>query len=215
MSAEYSYPWLLNRRRFVIDQLEKIEPQLRDRYLGALLVLRDEANPDRIALAAHGLREVSGELMKVQGVQRSNFNLGKEITDLLNPWEEVQKDAATCTGVCANHVGQRLRKFLDRLKTVLADHERFNPTRLNRIGLASQRLDVNSHPASDLEARQRQWKKIHEFFTKCAHHSVRNLDELNANLDAFESLLITLWLPSPSLDLSAIDEILAEENTNA
>lgn len=218
MSAAYSYPpWLLKRQSFILEKLLATDPRLHDWYLGALLALNDEANPDRVSLAGHGLREVSGELMKLSGVQESKFNLGNEITDLLDPWAKVQEDAAACTGVCAKHVGGRFRKFLDRLKRVLSDHAQFRPRRQEQIRLAIEKLDVNSRIVSGSQAAdaQNRWRTVHDFFNHCGHHRVLDLNELHAHLEAFELLLTDLWLPSPSGDLSAIDEILAEENANA
>jgi len=99
MSAVYLYPpGLLKRQTFILEKLPAIDPRLHDWYLGALLTLRDESNPDRVSLAGHGLREVSNELMKLSGVQESKFSLGREITELLNPWEKVQEDAKALHG---------------------------------------------------------------------------------------------------------------------
>jgi hypothetical protein len=210
-------PWLHERQRFVLGKLQTTDPRLHDWYLGALLALNDEANPDRVSLAGHGLREVSAELMKLGGVQESKFNLGNEITELLDPWAKVQEDAAACPGVCAKHVSGRFRKFLDRLTRVLTDQAQFHPKRQEQIRLAIKRHGVNSRIASGSEAEnaQKRWRTIHDFFNHCGHHRVLDLNELKANLEAFELLLTDFWLPSPSGDLSAIDEILAEENANA
>lgn len=218
MKAPYTYPpWLLKRQSFLLESLLAMDRRLHDWYLGALMALRDELNPDRVALAGHGLREVSDELMKRSGVQATKFNLGSEVSGLLDRWKKVQKDAEACTGVCAKHVGGRLRQFLERLKKVLHDHAQFRPKREEQIRLAIEQLDINSRIATGNEAETalNQWCTIHDFFNHCGHHRVTDLDELRAKLEAFEMLLTDLLLPSPSGDLSVLDEILAEENANA
>lgn len=211
------YPaWLLRRQRFLLEQLLAVDPCLHDWYLGALFVLNDESNPDRIALAAHGLREVSDRLMRLAGVEKQN-SLGNEVTGLHGKWVKVKSDAASCAGSCATHVSVQLRGFLDELDKVLDNHVRFLPTRKTQILTAVEKFDVNDRIATGGAAKSTQdlWFRLHTFFNNCGHHGKTDLSELKVNLGEFESLLIDLRLPSPSGDLSMIDEILAEAEADA
>src|SRR5437899_874583 len=105
-------PWVSDRQRFLLEKLNAKNARLYVQYLGALTVLRDETNPDRVALAGHGLRELSEQLMRDAGVVTTKYNLGNEVQNLKQPWEKVQEEAKACSGVCGNCAGKSFRKFV-------------------------------------------------------------------------------------------------------
>lgn len=43
----------------IIKELQKIDKEAANAYIGALIVLKDKENPDRFSQAAHSLREVT------------------------------------------------------------------------------------------------------------------------------------------------------------
>lgn len=209
-------PWVSDRQRFLLDKLNEKNAYLQVQYHGALAVLRDESNPDRIALAGHGLRELSEQLMRDAGVEKTKYNLGSEIHNLRGPWEKVQEEAKACSGVCGNCAGGNLRKFLRLLSEFFARHALNRPKATEKMASAIEQIDVNQRIAGSDEHKPaaEQWAEIHDFFNKCGHHGPITFDEFQKGLFAFEELLIRLLLPSPSGDMSAIDEILAKENAN-
>jgi hypothetical protein len=208
--------WVSGRQRFLLDSFNGKDTRLHTQYLGALTVLRDSTNPDRIALAGHGLRELSEHLMRDAGFEKQKFNLGNEVHNLRPPWEKVQEEAKACSGVCANCAGRNLRNFLQRLSEFFDRHALNRPKATKRINSTIEQLDINGRIAGSNEHDRatKKWKEFNDFFNQCGHHSAPNLDELETNLFHFEELLIRLLFPSPSGDMAAIDEILAEENAN-
>ena len=194
-----------------------MDKRVHDMYLGALIVMRDGTNPDRIAMAGHALRELCVELMRGAGIEKTKYNLGSEVNNLKQPWDKVQNEAKACSGLCGNCAGKNLRKFLQLLSGFFARHSMNRPKATEKIASAIGQIDVNRRIAGSNEhmpAAQR-WEEIHDFFNKCGHHGPTTFDELQSRLFEFEELLIRLLLPTPSGDMTEIDEILAEEKANA
>ena len=123
-------PWVFERQRFLLETLQVKYPRLQPIYKGVLIVVHDEMNPDRIALASHGLRELSEHLMREVGVARSNYNLGSEVHNLRPHWEKVAEDAKVCSGGCSNCTGGGLRKFLKILLKFFERHAENRPKAL-------------------------------------------------------------------------------------
>jgi hypothetical protein len=68
----------------------------------------------------------------------------------------------------------------------------------------------------DLEKlRLRSWKSLVRYFNKTAHGGPSTPQEFATNLEGLERLLLDSLLRTPSVDLSAIDRILAEEPDDA
>src|SRR4029077_10346861 len=79
--------------------------------------LADTSNPDRLALAAHSIRELCDGLTKYINVPllKKGAGLVEQVRQLLPPWEKVRDEAAACKGQCAKCSDGLLGRFLKDL----------------------------------------------------------------------------------------------------
>jgi hypothetical protein len=61
----------------ILHSLDKLQPDLRKRYLGALYVLQNKRNPDRIFQSAHSVREMLILISRLSGIPREAADKGK------------------------------------------------------------------------------------------------------------------------------------------
>jgi hypothetical protein len=61
----------------ILHSLDKLQPGLGKRYLGALHVLQSKRNPDRIFQSAHSVREMLGIMSRLSGTPRETVDKEK------------------------------------------------------------------------------------------------------------------------------------------
>ncbi len=84
-----SEPIILSGQQKVLYEVIAIRSvALAQIYLGVIQVAQDENNPDRVALAAHGVREMMDHLPQYFNLAAkfSDERLGNKVNDLLAVW---------------------------------------------------------------------------------------------------------------------------------
>src|SRR4051794_24588394 len=76
------------QQRGLYDALGEIHQNLADMYLGALTTISSN-NPDRLAQAAHSLRELIEKLPMYIGMPFRSANLGEKVQNLTQQWKKV------------------------------------------------------------------------------------------------------------------------------
>lgn len=170
-------------QRRLWEALSERDRRVADMYLGALRTLADEGNPDRHALAAHGLRELMEKMPPVIGVEGAIR--GRGLTDKVRELRDQYLVACRDSESFADDVwrGDALdepaRTYLVASGALFVSMDEEHRSRLETAREFVRKLDpYPSAASSDLEAtRAREWKKLSEFFESVSHHKRTPTDE--------------------------------------
>lgn len=194
--------------------LKRWHSDLAQMYLGALLVMRDGNNPDALALAAHGIRELMEKLPTFVDVplKAHNESLLPRVQNIESRWTKVlRKSSCYADGEWRGEIDNPLRQLLRHLQdffTWLNDHR---PRRREEIRRTLRQLDAPGHvllpPLEDLNVSA--WMKMREFFNKVAHHGPPpSKQKFLQQLDALERFLLDRFNPRTFDDFTIINAIL-------
>ncbi len=195
--------------------------RLSSMYYGALETLRDSQNPDRFALAAHGLRELMEKLPSEIEVDMPAHrqNMGEKVRELFKQWEKA-KEITKCRangswqGPIDSHLGNFLGKvetFFDWLKTHIPRRKEEVGQMLDKLDGAGQRL-----PEFFRTRNVENWDDIHEFFKKVSHHGKEtNEAEFAEYRFAIEYTLLNLLQPRPFVEHDELDVLMGGGGNNA
>src|SRR2546430_12741083 len=114
----------------------RIGKQLSACYLGALATLAEPRNPDRLAQAAHSIREMMDLLPEAVDVRTEALRekLGNEAAKLENAWREAQKSACLEAGRWKGQIDGPLKKFLVQAVAFYEWKDEHQPRRRGEIG---------------------------------------------------------------------------------
>jgi Schlafen, AlbA_2 len=202
------------QQRAVLAVLTAKNERLGAMYLGAQSVLRQRDNPDRISLAAHGMREVMEELYVYIDVPvpAKPPSMKAKVQALRQEWVRVAGEAEQAAEITGH-----LRRFLVKAREFFDWFDRDHPTRLQRVVAILRRLDPSgqSLPAFIEDQRAREWKARHEFFDRVAHHGDCSNEEFEASADAVERLLLDYLRPRTFDEFATMDAIIEEGEKDA
>ena len=191
-------------------------------YLGALRVLHDGRNPDRLALAAHSMRELMEKLPRHPNteVKSGNISLKEKVRQLEENWNECCKNSK-CYDSKNSHWSGVIDKHLEKLLRALYEFfiwvKKHRPRRKEEIADVLRKLDPLKIPLPDpIESlRIREWIEIKEFFINVSHHRQdTELSEFKKWLYALERILLDFLYPRVTEDAREIDKIIEEVEAN-
>ena len=179
-------------------------------YLGALYALDNHYNPDRIAQAAHSLRELLEKLPRVVheiDVQSKTSGLAERLS-IIN--ERMLKDKKCYPeGWKGERINKHLAVTLRRVEEYLEIDQQ--PSREKQMEQAVATIDpmVNS---LDSEIRERKRKQLHRLWKRLerfAHHSNNlNIEEFSTCLKELENTIFDLLASRAAQDQEEIQTIL-------
>ena len=179
--------------------------------MGALLVVSQEDNPDRVAQSAHGIRELMEKLpeyLKPPIVFRKE-TMKDKIRPMKSAWEAVSVlvDKAEERPLGSEKL---LRRFVEEARMFFDWLKSSAPDRATERQAMMQRLDPGG--SSLLRERVIEWTEFNNFFQKVAHHrSSEPLEDFLAKLGQFETFLLSVLAPPPTFDRTDdIDDLLEE-----
>ena len=202
------------REQDVSDALRSKETQkypLSQWYLGALYALDNHYNPDRVAQAAHSLRELLEKLPRV--VQESDVQVGptdfKGMRRSIN--NRILKDKKRYPEGWKNkRIDARLDKTLRKIENYFERNQQL--TRDEQMQQAVATIDpmVNSLDSVTRERKQNQLYKLWQSFEEFTHHkSNLNVEEFNKCLKELENTVFDLLAPITAEDQKKIQTILS------
>jgi hypothetical protein len=196
--------------------LASLDPEVGIMYFAALMTLENTGNPDRFALAAHGLRELMEKLPKYVDVPIVNKGpaLNERVRVLaerraLAIRQSVNRDGPTWRGEIDDH----LRDFLCDSDGFFEQFAAEDVTRRGRAATILRGLDPSAAPLPEKleEFNIAKWQKCNDYFVRVSHHSrVADENEFGAYVSELETLLIDRLAPRTSDDFAAIDQLIKE-----
>jgi hypothetical protein len=202
-------------QRSLYESLKDIDARLGGMYLGAIAVLDDESNPDSLALAAHGLRELMEKIPRYRDLplKAHSENLGSKVREIEEVWNTaVAKSGCHRDGYWSGEIDKRLRRMLKKLGEFFAWHETHRPRRNHETAGIIRDLEPSGQrfPPSIEEEHISSWSNIFDFFVAASHHKTADPAEFRANVQSLEDLLLDRLAPKTFADFDTIDEILRE-----
>ena len=200
--------------RLADDELTRQDTKLADMYVGAVHVLHQRGNPDRIAQAAHSLRELIEKLGERLGAPIAGGPSLKERVHLLRQkWPN--QALATVYDERMNSLSspKPVRDFLDKIRDFFDWFDQSFPSRRERIGqflAATDPLQRRLMPAIE-KAHVARWLDVRDALLAIAHHGRNPTEtELQQVFDSVDSLLIERLRPKVFEQQDELDQIIAE-----
>ena len=205
---------LTSKQRDVLEVLKSNQTEkyrLSDWYIGALYALDNHCNPDRVAQAAHSLRELLEKLPRViqgsnvQGSRTDFKGMRRNINDRILKDKEHYPD-----GWKNGNINARLDKTLRKVEDYFKRNQQ--PTRDEQIQQAVATIDpmVNSLDIEIQEAKRNQYYNLWHQLEGFTHHkSKANIEEFVDCLKELENIVFDLLAPIIAQDQKEIQTILS------
>jgi hypothetical protein len=173
---------LSGQQRVLYKALFEKSKSLGDMYLGSLTVLDQKNNPDRLALAAHGLRELMEKFPEYvdMPVENKPPTLTHKVRNFFDSWKRTRKNSKCFSDEkWSGEIDSTLRKFLGVATSFFDWFEQEKPTRKTRTAKILRNMDPMglSLPKPIEELRIKEWDECHNFFEGVSHHSVNRTPE--------------------------------------
>lgn len=194
-------------------QVQRESVRLAEMYRGALSVLNQEYNPDRLAQAAHSLRELMEKLPRAVDVPAAQGDgLTVRVRRVHRRWRLYTKISSD---------GPKRVKVLTGFQTEMEKFavwfEERDKTRRQIAGQLIDRLDQRktSLPAQIKDVHVDEWDLCHKYFEDTSHHSKTTIDEFDGWLVTLETFLLDRLRPRTFDDQVALKTIVIEGETDA
>jgi hypothetical protein len=212
---------LVGPQRALYAALCNRHPKLGSMYLGALMVLRQDGNPERLALASHNFRELMEKLPRYADLPAALPTPPTRpggVKDKVQQLGALWKRAATKSrchrdGNWSGEIDSALVKFLAGFGEFYSWFEDEIPTVKKAVGEFLRRLDPARAPLPQtIEVmRIQEWRSCEEFFIAVSHHGKETTDsELNEWVIALERFLLERLIPRTFEDYDLIDALIKE-----
>lgn len=211
---------LSGRQRALFQALGKKDQQLALMYLGSLSVLRNMLNTDRIAQAAHSLRELLEKLPRIldMPIQAKSPSMMDKIRPLEQVWSKAKAESP---GLKSNPhsdvIDKPLRKFLDEADAFFAWLGSDRPTRKQQAAKVVRGLDPlkKALPETIESLHVEEWDRYRNHFELVSHHQiVEEPEEFIKWVDGVERYLLDRLVPRTFDDFTKLDKIIGEGEAN-
>lgn len=185
-------------------------PKLALMYLGAILVRGQTGNPDVVALAAHGLRELMEKLARHLDVPMVQMDLTGRVRQLAEKYRAIEDSDP-------QHREKRRTEFQDSAVALAAWFPTQHTTRANWAGEVMVRLDPRGLqlPTPAKQPHVKTWNDCHKCFQDAAHHRAITATEFGRHVQLFEDFLLDRLRPRTVGDQRLIEDIVREGEGDA
>ena len=189
---------LTEQQRVLYETLVDMDKQLSIIYLGALTVLADEQNPDRLALTAHGFRELVEKLPRyLDAPVKDPPSMKVKVQQVHESWTRGVKNSACYEGNIwtrevdwSGNIDGPLQRLLKQIGEFFQWFENERPSRKQQTSIILNKLGTRTLPKSLHELQVEAWERCHYYFDAVAHHSNTSLEELEQWVTEFEHILL-------------------------
>lgn len=195
-------------------------PSLSIMYLGAIRVLSHNENPDRLALSAHGLRELMEKFPEYVDIRiRPPVSMGVKVNELEQQWDRAQESSSKKDDTWTGEIDNKLASFLGNVHIFFAWKKADMPSRTEKVLETLRELDAaqRAMPEPVEKIMAQLWKTLNIYFQKVAHHGNSNTteEEFRGYLRSLEEFLLDRIDPRTFEVFDEIDDVIAPEDQNA
>jgi hypothetical protein len=207
------------RQQLLYQSLAQKSPDMGELYECAIRAFQDVANPRRLCLAAHAIREMTKDLPKVLDVPvlTDHGRMRDRLDAVERFWNGALASACNQGGSWTGEIDLPLRRLLVKLPEFFRWRNESEPKMRDSATALFRRVDPAGRPLPEpLEKRRSdRWIELHTYFNATAHRSPTTEAEFLARLDELERILMESLSPQPSEDFSVIDAIFQEDRADA
>lgn len=203
--------YLTDQQSKLLRIFESLSPEIAQMYYGALRVLSDESNPDRLALAAHGIREIIEKMPKHFDVPiGSQIDWGR-VDDLKRLWKaEDQLQIVENNAPLSPKFVKKLREFFDWWEEIRPDRRKEARELFRKM--------IPSHSTVPTEVEKKRladWAECKRYFVGVSHHGKASHMKEFENYEAiFAGILISFAQPPIFEIADVLDTIIKEGEAN-
>lgn len=214
-------PEFAGRQRTLYEALSRRSVRLANVYLGAIRVLEQSDNPDRLALCAHGLRELIEKLHWILDlpVAVRATNLRNEVRRLEERWDQFSgRHGIVVPDTYDEAYTSDLSAILAGLSEFFRTAAMIAPRRRDELRRVLRGLDVAGGPLAPPieEALIDRLQGYYGYFAGVAHHTHEAPDgAFREQLLAFEVFLMERLAPRTYEEFDEIDQIIEQGDSNA
>jgi hypothetical protein len=218
-SEETAREPLGKRQRELVSALNEKDSRLADMYLGVLWVRSHPSNPDGVAHAAHGMRELMEKLPIYLNfpLRQSNVSLTEKVNELESAWSKGCDSSCLKTGWSGN-IDAPLRKFLDSVASFFDWYVVSRPKRKERTAKVLRSLDLAGVALPEAVERIQidEWHDMHGYFQGVAHHNNgAPTREFENYLQGFEVFILDRLRPKIFDDQAKLQNLIEEAEGGA
>ena len=213
---KHSVERLTRLQRSLYEKIADKNQEIADMFLGGILILSDETNPDRIALSAHGFREMMEKIPKLVDVpiKSSDNPIGNKVRTLEAEWDKVLGNTnCNSTGTWAGEIDNALKNMLETLEDFFINLKKDVPKRREERTMMFRGFSESGSdlPQNILDKSNERWMNLYGFFTGTSHHSMpREIEIIREKVKHLEAVLTELLNPRTLEDFDEIDNIIKE-----
>jgi hypothetical protein len=161
------------RQQLIHGSLVQKSQEMADLYESALRVCWDEGNPGRFVLAAHSIREMTGNLPKVLDlpVLGETGRLGDQVDTLERAWDGASKSGCHQEGKWTGDIDEPLRNLLQGISRLFEWRKDNRPRRSLVAAKMFRGTDPSGLPLPETleQKRAKSWLNLHDYFVRVAH----------------------------------------------
>ena len=153
--------------------LGEIHQSLATYYEGALSVLAHTINPDRLSLAAHGIREIMDKLARFIDlpVEASHTTLGTKANNLRHNWERLRKRTHCLQdGQWVGEIDPAMSRFMQRVDDFFGWMIEQRPRKTEATAKVLRELDPLDLPDPIVNQSAKSYLAMRGYFLDVAHH---------------------------------------------
>lgn len=207
---------LIGQKQALYQALIDKDTKLAAMYFGAIAVLEQRDNPERLVLADHNLREMMEKLPKYLDlpVPTKPLSLKEKFQELTRRRDKAIKNSNCHTDIgWQGEIDKSLQQFLGEVDEFSDWFKEAQPSRRQRIAKVIRGLDPSGRalPESLEEKQLRVWDRCNDFFQGVSHHTKDCSQEtFEDQLSILENFLLDRLSPRTFEDFALIDKLIKE-----
>jgi hypothetical protein len=189
-------------------------------YLGARITLSNTKNPERLAQAAHSLRELMDKLHPVLGLpaEVEGGRLGDRFAVMTDRWERAKRQSSCHTdGVWSGKIDEAARRGFTAVDQAIEWQRKNRPRREETYRATIRALDVSGRvlPSWIEDTHVRLWDDLRDYFVRVCKHGQTEEGEFSAALHTFELFVLERLKPRTYPEQATLDQLIAEAERGA
>jgi len=183
-------------------------------YVGAIIALNDELDPERFCKAAHQMRELMEKISEIADVEIRALNerMGEKVAELETEFKAMVENSKLKGPEWDVPSDPPIRRCLNKTQEFFEWKANHQPKRREEIKAVLRALDGPRLPAADLEKISiDKWMEKKQFFVRVAHHQFDPVEaDFFENVAFVQDFLLSKLNPRTFADFDAVDAIVEE-----
>jgi hypothetical protein len=184
-------------------------------YLGAVIALKDDLDPERLSKAAHEMRELMEKISEIVDVEIRALGerMGQKVGELEAEFTAMLSQTKLKPPMWDGVVDQPLKQCLEKMREFFDWKKEHQPKRREEITNVLRALDGPGRllPGDIEKANVNSWMDTKQFFDGVAHHRFQPAEnEFTESVAYVEGVLLNKLNPKTFADFDSVDAIIEE-----